>query len=140
MWFHLEPSSPIPIYAQIAEQVKRAVAGGILLPGDQLPSVRELAMKLRINPNTVARAYLELEREGVVATQRGRGTFVADGIRALPEVEREREVKGDIERALVKARDYGIKGEKVRALFAGAMRRLFVKSAKQPSKPPRSEE
>jgi len=76
--FHLDGSSASPVYAQIREQVLHAVARGALAPGQQLPTVREIAVVLRVNPNTVNRAYIELEREGVLDTFRGRGTFVAE--------------------------------------------------------------
>lgn len=69
--------SPVPVYAQLCEQLLAAVAHGSLRRGEQLPSVRDVAATLGINPNTVNRAYTELEREGVVETRRGRGTFVA---------------------------------------------------------------
>jgi len=75
---HVKPTIGVPIYAQITGQVKSRILSGILKPGDQLPSVRDLAVRLTINPNTVARAYQELERGGWVRTERGRGTFVAD--------------------------------------------------------------
>ncbi|HHW99476.1 MAG TPA: GntR family transcriptional regulator, partial [Firmicutes bacterium] len=74
--FYLDHRSPIPIYVQLQNQVKQAIAGGVLAPGEQLPSVRELAGRLAVNPNTIARAYQELEREGLIETLRGRGTFV----------------------------------------------------------------
>ena len=73
----IEPESKVPIYAQIEEQIRSMVAAGQLRPGDQLPTIRQLAADLRINYNTVARAYLDLDHEGVIRTQRGRGTFVA---------------------------------------------------------------
>ncbi|MGC8834837.1 MAG: GntR family transcriptional regulator [Armatimonadota bacterium] len=72
----IDPDSPIPIYAQIAEGIKKAVATGHLQPGQQLPTVRQLAVDLKINPNTVAHAYGELEKAGIIATRRGMGTFV----------------------------------------------------------------
>lgn len=71
------PGSPLAIYAQIVEQVKKAVSSGLLQENDQLPSVRALAERLLINPNTVARAYAELVREGVLESQQGRGYFAA---------------------------------------------------------------
>ncbi len=77
MRLQLEPESHIPIYVQIEEQIRALVAAGRLRPGDQLPTIRQLAVDLGVNYNTVARAYLELERAGVITTQRGRGTFVA---------------------------------------------------------------
>jgi GntR family transcriptional regulator len=75
--FTIDDRSPMPVYAQLCEQVLAAVAGGRLSRGGQLPSVRDVAAELGINPNTVNRAYAELEREGVVETRRGRGTYVA---------------------------------------------------------------
>lgn len=72
----IDPESPMPIYAQIAEEIKKAVATGHLKPGQQLPTVRQLAVDLKINPNTVAHAYGELEKAGIIATRRGMGTFV----------------------------------------------------------------
>lgn len=72
----IDPDNPAPIYAQLERGVRTAVAAGWLEPGDQLPTVRQLAVMLRINANTVARAYAALEREGVVETQRGVGTFI----------------------------------------------------------------
>lgn len=81
--FQVDPRSPTPIYDQISSQVKHAVASGTLQKGEILPSVRHLAVALRVNPNTVARAYRELESEGVVESRRGQGTFVAGTGRRL---------------------------------------------------------
>ena len=72
------PSLGVPIYLQLVEQVKHAIETGALRPGDQLPSIRPLAEELVINANTVAKAYRELEREGVVELRQGAGAFVAD--------------------------------------------------------------
>jgi len=65
-----------PIYRQIAQHVHRALARGVLAPSDQLPSVRELAQQLKVNQNTVVHAYSQLEREGIIETRRGLGTFI----------------------------------------------------------------
>ena len=78
MRFKVDPSSPIPLYSQLKEQIRLAVASGLLGPGDRLPTVRELAAELQVNPTTTARAFRDLEREGVVRTQRGRGSFVVE--------------------------------------------------------------
>src|SRR2546429_7857696 len=80
MLLHLNPSSGVPVYLQLESQVKQAVAAGALRTGEALPSTRKLAAELRINPNTVARAYQDLERDGVTRSVPGGGTFVADGL------------------------------------------------------------
>lgn len=74
--FRLDPASGVPVYRQLVDQVLIAVASGLLRPGDQLPTVRQVAVDLAINPNTVARAYKELEIRGFLSTQQGLGTFV----------------------------------------------------------------
>lgn len=76
MLFQVDPRSHVPIWEQIVNQVKELVLKGILAPGDKIPSVRELASNLIVNPNTVSKAYQELERQEIIETLRGRGTFV----------------------------------------------------------------
>lgn len=76
--FTLDPQSGVPVYRQLIDQVLVATASSALRPGDQLPTVRQLAVDLSINPNTVVRAYKELEIRGMLATQQGIGTFVTD--------------------------------------------------------------
>jgi GntR family transcriptional regulator len=78
LWIQISSGSEKPIYQQIVEQVSEAVARGVLRVGDKLPAVRALASELVINPNTVARAYTILERDGLVTTKTGSGTFVSD--------------------------------------------------------------
>jgi GntR family transcriptional regulator len=75
---YINPSSHVPIYLQIADGIRSAVAAGVYRPGEVLPSLRAMATQLHVNPNTVQRAYDELERAGLVYSQRGRGLFVAD--------------------------------------------------------------
>ena len=77
MLLHVNTSSGLPVYLQIEAQVKQAIAAGALEQGDALPSVRKLAAQLRVNPNTVAKAYQNLERDGVIRTVPGGGTYVA---------------------------------------------------------------
>ena len=107
----INPKSAIPIYMQIMEQVRRHVASGVLAPGDQLPSVRELAAQLLINPNTAARVYRDLERDGLLETRRGLGTFIAAGAAALAASERRRIVRESIERLIDEARALGVSDE-----------------------------
>jgi GntR family transcriptional regulator len=77
MELHLDPKSSLPIYAQLVDRVKHMVATGNLKPGDQLPTVRQLGVDLRVNPNTIARAYTELAHQGIISSQQGKGTYVA---------------------------------------------------------------
>lgn len=77
MDLNIDPKSGLPIYLQIIEQVKLAIAAGSIVPGQQLPSVRQLAVDLRVNPNTIAKAYNLMEIKGLVHTMRGEGTFVS---------------------------------------------------------------
>lgn len=88
--FSLDPKSGVPFYKQIILQVEMAIADGRLVSGDQLPTVRRLAVDLKINPNTVAKAYNELEIKGVVTTQQGTGTFISSKEIKLSDIERER--------------------------------------------------
>ena len=88
--FRLDPHSGVPVYRQLIDQVLAAVATGTLRSGDQLPTVRGVAVDLAINPNTVVRAYRELEIRGVLETQQGTGTFIAQREVQKDEVERRR--------------------------------------------------
>lgn len=88
--FSLDPKSGVPFYKQIIMQVEMAIADGRLVSGDQLPTVRGLAVDLKINPNTVARAYNELEIKGVVNTQQGTGTFISNKKITISDIEKER--------------------------------------------------
>ena len=90
MYLQIDTSSSIPIFIQIVNQMKYSVAMGAYRADDRLPSVRELAVELRLNPNTIARAYRELDREGIVYKQRGRGVFVSAEAAAICRRERKR--------------------------------------------------
>ena len=89
--------SPLPIYRQIAEQIRRAVATGQLAPGEQLPSVRSLAEDLVINPNTVARTYTDLIRDGVLEAQKAKGVFVAQSRPVYTKTELRRRLDGSLQ-------------------------------------------
>ena len=80
MVLHLNPSSGVPLYLQLIEQVKHAIETGTLRADDQLPSVRQIAEELLINPNTVARAYRELEHEGIVELKQGTGAYIRESV------------------------------------------------------------
>lgn len=95
--FRIATGSNLPIYRQIGDQVRKAVASGALVEGEQLPSVRALAELLVINPNTVARAYADLMHEGVLASQPGKGLFVAQRRQKFSKAERQRRLEQALE-------------------------------------------
>ena len=100
----IDPHDPTPIYAQLERGLRAAIASGRLRPGDQLPTVRQLAVDLRINANTVARVYTELERAGVIETRRGVGSFIsATPAQAHPPREHDRRLRAFITRTLADA-------------------------------------
>lgn len=117
MWFHIDASSGTPIYRQITDQVRHAIAGGTLRPGDRLPPVRDLAIDLAVNPNTIAKAYQDLERDGVIETSRGRGTFVAAAEPVASERERSTRLSPVIERLIAEAYLLGISEDDLRRLL-----------------------
>lgn len=108
MKLRIDPTSREPIYRQLIEQVERLVAKGELVEGDKLPSVRELAVQLRINPNTVAKTYGELEGEGVVIRQRGRGVFIAPRRDELTDRQQLELLKGPVDELLLTAWKAGV--------------------------------
>ena len=115
----VDDASPLPVYVQVAQQVIASIGRGDVRHGEQLPSVRDVAATLGINPNTVNRAYAELEREGVVATKRGRGTFVSGERRAV-DMRRLGEIA---ERFVAHARSLGYEGSQIVAAVRDALAR-----------------
>jgi GntR family transcriptional regulator len=104
----IDPKSGVPFYRQIIEQVKFALAGGGLDPGERLPTVRQLAVDLSINPNTVIRAYREMEIEGVLETQQGSGTFVGNKPPEIDALERRRMLDQILTDLMARASAYGL--------------------------------
>lgn len=120
----IDPKSHVPIYLQIAEGIRSAVAAGVYRPGEALPSLRTLAIDVRVNPNTVQRAYDQLEREGLVYSERGRGLFVAEG-GSISAQDRARDAIGrTFEQGIRAGQAAGLDGEQVREIFEAAINRL----------------
>lgn len=111
------PSSGVPIYLQLMEQVRHAIETGALRPGEQLPGIRPLAEDLVINPNTVAKAYRELEHEGVIELRQGAGAFVSENAPSKKDADRLRAAKAAVAAAIDKLRGRGITDEEIRRLF-----------------------
>ncbi len=116
MQIHVTPQDGVPIYRQIVNQVKYLIAAGRLKPGEELPSIRSLAEQLVINPNTVARAYRELETAGLVAKRRTAGTFVADMPSPLARRERKRILCRRIDALLAEGHQLGFALEEIVSL------------------------
>jgi GntR family transcriptional regulator len=113
MDIHISPHDGLPIYLQIVNQVKYLVASGRLEPGEELPAIRVLAERLVVNPNTVARAYRELEFAGVVEKRRTAGTFVSAAGSPLARRERLRILTERVDALLAEARQLGVRTEDV---------------------------
>jgi len=107
MRFELDSKSGVPFYRQIIDQIQFAIADGRLGCGERLPTVRQLAVELKINPNTVARAYQELEIRGIVDTQMGTGTFIGSGKVEISQRERKRMLDQICTELLSRASTYG---------------------------------
>jgi GntR family transcriptional regulator len=118
--FHLERSG-VPAYAQLVEQVRQAVRLGVLRPGDQLPTVKEVVSTLTINPNTVLRAYRELDHEGLAEGRRGVGTFIAAGASPPPRDDAE-ELRPALQRWITRARAAGLDDGSIATLFSDTLR------------------
>jgi GntR family transcriptional regulator len=123
MNFSVSTASKLPIYQQLAQQVREAIARGDLAPDAGLPSVRQLSRDLVVNPNTVARAYTELEREGLLVSRPGRGIFVAQPRNDLTRAARDRRLTEQLDRWLTEAVHLGYAAEDVLRLVAERVRR-----------------
>jgi GntR family transcriptional regulator len=122
--FQLNPNSGVPIYRQIQDQIRFGIASGLLTAGQQLPTVRSLAVELSVNPNTVIKAYSELEREGILTTEQGTGTFVAPQLpAALPEENRQSKLESLCSEFLAQVARYGFSSKDVVYTIEGLMER-----------------
>ncbi|MDN5294172.1 MAG: GntR family transcriptional regulator [Eubacteriales bacterium] len=133
MWFYIDPASGVPIYLQIINQVKKAAATGLLKPGDRLPSVRDLATELTVNPNTIAKAYHELEREGIIYTERGKGTFLAPREPKLLPEERRKMLEKLIDALLVEAHHLRFTKDEVREIINRRLEEWFNETGRDES-------
>jgi len=126
--FHLDSKSGVPTYLQLVQQVKQAARLGLLQPGDQLPTVKEVVAGLAINPNTVLKAYRELDHEGLVEARRGQGTFLSRNLPAATPSDHaalQRSLREWVERA----RRAGFDDEGIAALLATVLRATAVEAA-----------
>jgi GntR family transcriptional regulator len=117
MLFRTNPSLGVPIYLQLMEQVKHAIETGAVRPGEQLPGIRPLAEELVINPNTVAKAYRELEHEGVIELRHGAGAFVTQHASARKTTDKLRAAQAIVATAVERLHAKGVSDEEIRRLF-----------------------
>src|SRR5262245_58489471 len=134
MLLDLQPDSPVPIYEQIVARIMFAVASGALEPGTCIPSVRDLAGQLIVNPNTLARAFQELERQGVVISRRGKGMEVAPDAPRRCRTQRQEIVRGRIREALREAVSSALGPEEIRKLVDEELERVNGKSGRSREK------
>jgi GntR family transcriptional regulator len=128
----IDPDSSVPIYIQIEDSIHSLIAAGQIQPGEQLPTIRELAADIRVNLNTVARAYFELDREGVISTQRGIGTFVS-GVPDQKQIEKKRQklLYSIIEAALKEASSLGYSADEIKKTFQDQMKNWFSENGEK---------
>ena len=117
MYLRIDSTNGVPLYLQIAKEVKHSIAIGSLKPGEQLPSVREIALQITVNPNTVAKAYRELEARAILETKRGTGTFVSKKTISVTRQERRKIVRELFDRALDEARHLQMSEDEISRLF-----------------------
>lgn len=121
--FRIDRNSGVTTYWQLVQQVRQAIRVGRLKPGDQIPTAREVVAKLAINPNTVLKAYRELERDGLVASRPGQGTFVSKAAQAMP-VTAHAALRRSLERWVQSAREAGLDPESIRAIVATTLQEI----------------
>ncbi len=128
--FHLDGGSGVSAYMQVVRQVKQALRLGMLRPGDQLPTVRDVVAALAINPNTVLKAYRELEMEGLVAGRQGQGTFVLKSL-AGPALAGHAELRAELVEWLQRAWQAGMDNDSIDALMATTLREQITTRTKR---------
>ncbi len=133
MQFRIDTSNRQPIYLQLVQQVREGVARGDLETGEKLPSVRQLSRELLVNPNTIARAYTELEREGVLIGRQGLGLFVAEIKSELTKTAREKRLRESLDQWLTEAVHLGFDGDEVLKIVAQRVERFQWKEDRRSS-------
>jgi GntR family transcriptional regulator len=128
--FHLDSHSGVPVYVQLVQQVKQALRLGELKPGDQLPTVKEIVEKLLLSPNTVLKAYRELEQDGLIRSRAGIGTFVLKSL-ADPLLTSQVSLRRRLVRWMQDAQKAGLQEEDIDALVANARQECFLKEVRK---------
>jgi GntR family transcriptional regulator len=126
----IDPDGHVPIYLQIADAIRAALAAGVYRPGDVLPSLRAMAIEIHVNPNTVQRAYDELEREGLIYSQRGKGLFVAERAVAFAQSLTGDGVRRAFDEAIRAGQMAGMSAAQVRDIFHAALEGIAQEGTK----------
>ena len=129
MPLQLNPSSGVPLYLQLIEQIKHAIETGALRTGDQLPSVRQMAEELMINPNTVVRAYRELEHEGVIELKHGSGAFICESI--APRTKLMQKAHSVVQQAMDRLESLDLAEDEIRRLIENELARRRTRPTKK---------
>ena len=129
MPLQLNPSSGVPLYLQLIEQIKHAIETGSMRTGDQLPSVRQMAEDLMINPNTVVRAYRELEHEGIVELKHGSGAFICESI--VPRAKLMQKAQTVVQQAIDRLESFDLSEDEIRRLIENDFARRRTKSSRK---------
>lgn len=132
MIFQINIASAKPVYQQLIDQIKFAVASGVLQTGDRLPAIRDVAVQVRVNRNTVARVYSELEREGILYTRAGQGAFVSDRGSLLSKAEQKRQLTRLLDEFLTEARLFDITRDRAEEMFHDRAEAIFRDSEDNP--------
>ncbi|MHC4927763.1 MAG: GntR family transcriptional regulator [Planctomycetota bacterium] len=130
MFIRIEPSSSVPIYRQISDQIRYQIVAGILKEGDKILSVRELASQLAVNQNTILKVYNELCRDNVLRIERGEGTFVSSGLQQIPVDQQNEMVAGPLREAAVKAIQLNMPIEKVTEILQNEFQKIDAQRQK----------
>ncbi|WP_404816187.1 GntR family transcriptional regulator [Streptomyces thermolineatus] len=138
MQFRIDRRSGIAAYQQIVQQTKQALRLGVLVPGDRLPTAKEVAQTCAVNPNTTLKAYRELEREGLVEPRPGLGTFVRKSL-ARPQAAADSPLRGELEAWVAGAREAGLDREDVAALVASVLEEQYAGGTPPAGTPGREE-
>ena len=122
MLFRVNPSTGVPLYLQLMEQIRHGIETGALKAGDQLPTIRKLAEDLVMNPNTVVRAYRELEHEGIIEVRHGSGAYVSEAVTGRTRVTRK--AQAIVQSAIERLSDLGLMADEIRRLFENEIAQL----------------
>ncbi|GGE54437.1 GntR family transcriptional regulator [Priestia taiwanensis] len=135
MKIHINPRGSVPVWEQIVQQIKEFIIKGVLLPNEKLPSILELSSMIIVNPNTVGKAYQYLERQGIVETIRGRGTFISEKFHPTGNEEQQLEIKKALKKLLIEASCIGVTEELFRTWIEDIMNDLGGESDATSKKP-----